>query len=165
MKQLRLSVQLGAVALIATTGLLSLLHPRIATAGEEQIERRNGAAYLTTTTDSTGAFVSRQVIALHADHTMTTTASNSGGPTSHFTTELGSWKSDGDDRLVGKTIDFDLYPNEDVARLDYSMKVQDNGNSISGIVELTIFPLQDNPFDGGGTVISTFPFTGVLIRP
>jgi hypothetical protein len=78
---------------------------------------------------------------------------------------MGSWRPDGKGGAVGRTIDFDLYPNGDVARIDYTTSFQNNGRRIVGTTTVIIFPLQGNPFDGGGTNLGTSNFTGELITP
>jgi hypothetical protein len=172
MKHLRLCAKHGALTLIVAAACVALLHPYNATANDDN-PGFQGASYLTTVTDSNGNFRTRTVITLHADHTMSTVDADSGGPTYYFTGEFGSWRPDGKGGAVGRTIDFDLYPhylypNGDVARIDYTISFQNDGPRIVGIVgthTITIFPLQGNPFDGGGTNAGTFNFTGQLITP
>ena len=157
--------------LSATFGLLSLacvgliaLHPEEAAADPHGLFPR-GATFVTTISDSTGAFASRGVFTFHADSTMSATDSGQGGPTFFFSSQLGSWKPDGKGGLVARTIDFDFPPNADVARLDYTVKFSDDGTQVTGTITLTTFPLQANPLDGGGTVVGNFTFVGTLVTP
>ena len=49
-----------------------------------------GTTYLTTITDAnTGAFASRSVITLHADHSLTSIDSGQGGPGAQFSSQMG----------------------------------------------------------------------------
>jgi hypothetical protein len=89
--------------------------------------------------------------------------SGEGGPTFLFSSQLGSWKTDGT-KLIGRTIDFD-FPSVDIARLDYTITLGSNNKHLSGTVTLTTFPLQSNPQGGGGTLVGTFNFTGDLVNP
>src|SRR3981189_3555371 len=116
MQQLRLP---AFFSLIVAMGSIALLSPPNATADPEG--PRNGATYLTTVKDSSGNFLTRTVLTLHADHTMSVVAADQGGPTSFFTSQLGSWKPDGKGGAVGKTLDFDYPPNADVVRIDYTI--------------------------------------------
>jgi hypothetical protein len=36
---------------------------------------------------------------------------------------------------------------------------------VTGTITLTLFPLQANSLDGGGTVAGSFNFTGTLVTP
>jgi hypothetical protein len=150
-------------SLIVALGSIALLSPPSATADPEG--PRNGAAYLTTVKDSSGAFTTRTVLTLHADHTMSVVAADQGGPTFFFTSQLGSWRPDGKRGVVGKTLDFDYPPNADVARIDYTISFDPDYDRVTGTEILTSFPLQGNPLDGGGTALGTFTFTGELIKP
>lgn len=161
MKRLRLPV---AFSILALVGLAALLHLTHVSADEEGSNGANGASYVTTVNDLQGNLASRGVITLHGDHTMSVIDSGQGGPAFFFSSQLGSWNSDGKGGAVGKTIDFDFPPNADVARLDYTLKFG-SGGTITGTITLTIFPLQGNPLDGGGTVVGTFTFVGQLIQP
>ena len=162
MKHLRLSAGLRVFTLLATVASLSLLLPHKAIAAPESPDR--GATYVTTVTDSTGAFASRGVITLHADRTMSVLDSGQGGPAFFSSSQLGSCASDGKGGLIARTIDFD-FPSAGVARLDYTITFHKNGSQISGTITLTDFPLTGNPLDGGGTVLGTFTFTGNLLQP
>jgi hypothetical protein len=163
MKHLRLPATLGAFGILAAIGSIALLNPHKVTADPEWVH--NGATYVTTVTDSNGAFASRGVIALQADHTLSVTDSGQGGPSFFFSSQLGSWKPDGKGGLVGRTIDFDYPPNADVARVDYTINFGQGGKQVTGTITLTTFPLQANPLDGGGTVVGTFTFTGDVVTP
>lgn len=160
MKHLRPGIALGIAGLLAVVGSVALLHPQRATADEGSV---NGASFVATVNDSNGNFASRDVITLHSDHTMSVIDSGQGGPAFFFSSQLGSWKPDGKGGAVGKTIDFDYPPNADVARLDYTLKFGISG-TVTGTITLTVFPLQGNPLDGGGTVVGTFTFTGQRIQ-
>ena len=152
MKHLRVCAKFGALTLAVAVACGALLHPYEANA------RRvgDGASYLTTVTDSNGNFFTRGILTLHADHTMSVVEADSGGPTYYFTGEFGSWRPDGKGAAVGRTVDFDffgghpVYPNGDVARIDYTISYQNDGRRIGGTYTVTIFPLQGNPFGGGG---------------
>jgi hypothetical protein len=149
--------------LIAALGSVALLTPPIATADPEG--SHIGATYVTTVKDSSGNFVTRTVLTVHADHTMSVVAADQGGPTSFFTSQLGSWKPDGKGGVVGKTLDFDYPPNADVVRIDYTISFDSDHDQVTGTETLTSFPLQGNPLDGGGTSLGTFTFTGELVKP
>lgn len=163
MKQRHLRAALGIFGILALVGSVALLTPHKATADAES--GRFGAAYVITVKDSAGNFASRGVIALHADHTMSVIDSGQGGPTFFFSSQLGSWTLDGNGSVVAKTIDFDFPPNADIARLDYTIKVTQDGKQVTGTITLTTFPLQANPLDGGGTVVGTFTFVGNIVVP
>jgi hypothetical protein len=150
-------------SLIAALGSVALLSPPNATADPEG--PHNGATYLTIVKDSSGNFTTRTVVTLHADHTMSVVAADQGGPTSFFTSQLGSWKPDGKGGVVAKTIDFDYPPNADVVRIDYTISFDTDHDRATGTETLTSFPLEGNPLDGGGTVLGTFTFTGELVKP
>jgi hypothetical protein len=127
---------------------------------------RHGASYLTTITNTaTGMFASRGMFTFHADSTMSAIDSGQGGPTFFFSSQLGSWKPDGEGGLIARTIDFDFPPNADVGRLDYTVKFSADGTQVSGTITFTTFPLQSNPLDGGGTVAGQFTFIGTLVTP
>jgi hypothetical protein len=171
MKHLRLCSKLRALTLVVATAWVALLHPYKATANDGNPRFGDGASYLTTVTDSNGNFRTRTVITLHADHTMSVVDADSGGPNFFFTGEFGSWRPDGKGGAVGRTIDFDffvghpVYPNGDVARIDYTISFPNDSHLIVGTHTITIFPLEENPLGGGGTNVGTFNFTGQLITP
>jgi len=160
-KQLRFQVLFGIFGLLALLGVVALLHPQQATADAEF----HGATYVTTVKDSNGNFASRGVMTLHADHTMSVIDSGQGGPAFFFTSQLGSWKPDGDGGIVARTIDFDYPPNAATARLDYTIHFGQDGGQTTGTITLITFPLTGNPLDGGGTVVGKFTFVGQIVRP
>jgi hypothetical protein len=162
MKHLRLWVALGIVGLLAALVSVDLLHGE----GEED-QGFGGRSYITTITDAQGAFVSRGVITLHADHTMSVIDSGQGGPVSFFTSQLGSWKPNGTGGVLARTLDFDFPPNADVARLDYTIQFSQDRSQVTGTSTITLrtFPLQGDPLDGDGTVLGIFTFRGTLITP
>lgn len=121
-----------------------------------------GTTYLTTITDAnTGAFSSRSVITLHADHSMTAIDSGQGGPGTQFSSQMGVWATSPGAGVVARTLDFS-FPSAGIARVDYNFTTINN-RQVSGTITLTVFGLQDNPLDGGGTVVGTFNFTGTSI--
>jgi hypothetical protein len=163
MQQLHLPAFLS---LIAALGSVALLSPPNATAEHEGPHNAdNGATFLTTVKDSSGNFITRTVLTLHADHTMSVVAADQGGPTSFFTSQLGSWKPDGKGGVVAKTIDFDYPPNADVVRIDYTISFDPDDDRATGTETLIAFPLQGNPLDGGGTILATATFAGELVKP
>jgi hypothetical protein len=157
-----LSTIVGLVGIAAVTGPIALLHPHKANAEAEWIHK--GTSYLTTVKDSTGNFASRGVITLHADHTISVIDSGQGGPSFSFTSQLGSWRANGNE-IVARTIDFDFPPNADTARLDYTIHFDDAGKRTTGTITLISFPLEGNPLDGGGTIVGAFTFEGELVTP
>ena len=166
MKHPRLSAALGLLGLVCVGSMA--LHPQKAAADPQGFSQGfflHGASYLTTVTIAkTGVFESREVLTFHADSTMSAISSAQGGPAFLFSSQLGSWKPDGEGGLVARTIDFD-FPNVDVARLDYTVKFAADGTQVKGTVTLTTFPLMGNPLDGGGTVAGHFTFVGNLVKP
>ena len=162
MKHLRLWIALGLIGLFAAVGSVALSHAQ--DGGDRGF---GGGSYLTTIKDSAGNFASRGVMTLHADRTMSIIDSGQGGPAFFFSSQLGSWKPDGNHRIVARTIDFDFPPSpDDGARLDYTLNFAPDRRQVAGTVTLMTFPLENgNPLDGGGTVIGTFTLVGELIEP
>lgn len=158
-------VVIGMSGILALVGLVVMLNPHKAAADEERLV--NGATYEMTLTDpSTGAFVARETLTLHADHSMAAHDSNENGPTEHFSGELGLWRFDDNGGVITKSINFDFPPNADIARLDRTIKFEQNRTKISGTFTVTVFPLQTgNPQGPGGTVIASLNFTGNLVTP
>jgi hypothetical protein len=161
MKHLRLWVTFGIFGLLAAAGLVALPHAQ--GAGDRAF---GGGSYLTTVKDSAGDFASRGVIALHADRTMSVIDSGQEGPTYFFSSQLGSWKPDGNHGIVARTIDFDFPQSPGaVVRGDYTISFAPDRGQVTGTITVTTFPLETNPFDGDGTVLGTFTFVGELIKP
>ncbi len=160
MKDRRLRLALVVLGLLATVATSAAWPER----GDRGF---NGGAYLTTISanDPQGAFASRSVITLHADRTMSAVDSGQQGPTSFFSSQAGSWKPSGHG-IVGRTIDFSFLPGiPGIARADYTMTFPTPGR-VEGTITITLFPLKDgNPIDGEGTLLGTFTFEGMLIRP
>ena len=160
MKHSRLWATLVVFGLLAAAGSVAL--SRAQEGGDRGFK---GGSYLITNSLS-GSFFSRGVITLHADHTMSVTDSAQGGPTYFFTSELGSWKEDGKGRIIARTIDFDYYPNADVARLDFTLTLSRDASQVAGTALLTIHPIEDpDPLTGEGTVFGTFDIAGMVIKP
>ncbi|MBV8227232.1 MAG: hypothetical protein JO232_18800 [Verrucomicrobia bacterium] len=156
----------------ATLGLFSLASVSLVATFPQKVAAANppgvsfvGGSYVTTITDSQGAFASRGVFTFNRDFTMSAIDSGQGGPAFFFSSQLGAWKVAGPGEIAARTIDFDYPPNADIARLDYTVQLSADGTQITGTIKLTIFPLTSNPLDGGGTVGGTFSFTGSLITP
>lgn len=121
-----------------------------------------GIAYLTTITDAnTGAFSSRSVVTLHADHSMTAIDSGQGGPGVEFSSQMGAWHTSPGAGVIGRTLDFS-FPQAGIARVDYNFTTV-NKDGVSGTITLTVFGLNDDPRGSGGTVVGHFNFTGVSI--
>jgi hypothetical protein len=161
MKHPRYWVTAGVLGLLAVVGALAM--PRAQSAG---LGVFSGGAYLITINDSEGNFASRGVMTLHADGTMSVIDSGQGGTAYYFSSQLGSWRPEGDGRVVAKTIDFDYPPNADVARLDYTLSFTPGRRQATGSVTLRTFPLQSgDPLQGEGTVAGTFSLVGELIKP
>ena len=162
MKSSRLWITIGIIALLSAAGSAVALQVQAAGA-----QGTRGRAYIVTVTDSTGQSVSREVITLHADHTMSVTDSAQGGPGYYFTSELGAWASKGRGRIVGRTIDFDLPPSPaDLARLDFTLTLSGDRSRLAGSVTVTYFPTDTaDPLGDGGTVIGTFTLAGQRIQP
>ena len=156
MKNIRVFVAL-AVAILAF-GAWATLH------GQNTDDGLAGATYLTTITDaSTGAFSSRSVITLHPDHSFAAIDSGQGGPGVQFSSQRGAWAARPTGGVIARTLDFS-FPSAGIARVDYNFATI-NTNQVSGTITLTVFPLNGNPLDGGGTVVGTFNFTGTRVTP
>jgi hypothetical protein len=163
MKHSRFSTILRASALFVCLTIATLC-PQVAAAEGHEDCGGPGATYIISNKDSTGVFVSRGALTLHADHTLSVTDSIQGGPLTYFSSQLGSWKGGDNGVVTGVTVDFDYAPNSDVARLDYTIHVESN-RSVSGTVTLTFFPIDGDPFAGGGKPGGTTTFTGYLVKP
>src|SRR5262245_57842208 len=118
-----------------------------------------GIAFLTTITDAnTGAFSSRSVVTLHADHSMTAIDSGQGGPGVQFSSQMGAWQTTPNAGVSARTLDFS-FPNAGIARVDYNFTTL-NKDQVAGTITLTVFPINADPQGSGGTVVGTFNFTG-----
>lgn len=156
MKHIRVFAVL-AVGLLAYFGWTTL-HPQKAAASDDP-----SGTFLTTITDATtGAFSSRSVITLHADHSMAAIDSGQGGPAVLFSSQQGVWEHDSGGALAARTLDFS-FPSAGIARVDYKFNAGVPANQVLGTITLTVFPLNSNPLDGGGTVVGTFNFTGIRV--
>jgi len=121
-----------------------------------------GIAFLTTITDAnTGAFSSRSVVTLHADHSMSAIDSGQGGPGVQFSSQLGGWHTSPNAGVIGRTLDFS-FPQAGIARVDYNFTSLTK-DGVTGTITLTVFGLHDDPQGSGGTVVGHFNFTGVPI--
>lgn len=158
MKHLRILAVL-AVALVAYFGWAAL-HPQKAAASDDP----SGTFLTTITVAGTGAFSSRSVITLHSDHSMSVIDSGQGGPGIQFSSQQGTWEHESGGGLEARTLDFS-FPSAGIARVDYRFDAGTPANQVSGNITLTVFPLQGNPLDGGGTVVGNFNFTGTRVTP
>jgi hypothetical protein len=121
-----------------------------------------GTTYLTTITDAnTGAFASRSVITLHADHSLTSIDSGQGGPGTQFSSQMGVWATSPNAGVVARTLDFS-FPQAGIARVDYNITTINNAQ-VAGTITLTVFGLHDDPQGSGGTVVGHFNFSGASI--
>jgi hypothetical protein len=121
-------------------------------------------SFLVTITDSTGAFASRSVIALHSDHTVAVIDSGQEGGAVSFSSQLGAWKHAPGGVVKARTIDFSFpFASNGSARVDYTFNAGVPGNQVQGTIVLTFFPANGNPLDGGGTPGGTFNFSGTRI--
>ena len=121
-----------------------------------------GTTYLTTITDAnTGAFASRSVITLHADHSLTSIDSGQGGPGALFSSQMGVWATSPNAGVTARTLDFS-FPQAGIARVDYNITTLNNAQ-VAGTITLTVFPLNADPQGSGGTVVGHFNFTGSSI--
>jgi hypothetical protein len=122
-------------------------------------------SFLTTIVNyANGGVASRSVITLHRDRTMSVIDSGQGGPGTQFSSQLGAWKRGCDGSAKGRTLDFSFPPNAGIARVDYKFDADQPKDTIKGTIVLTVFPLNANPLDGGGTVVGNFEFTGTRIK-
>jgi hypothetical protein len=161
MKHPRYWVTIGVLGLLVVLGALAI--PRAQSAG---VGVFSGGSYLITINDAGGNFASRGVMTLHADGTMSVIDSGQGGTAYYFSSQLGSWRREGDGKVVAKTIDFDYPPNADVARLDYTLSLAPGRSQMTGSITVSTFPLQSaDALEGEGTVLGTFAFRGELIKP
>src|SRR5215471_8926634 len=144
MKHIRVFAVL-AVCVLAF-GAWAVLH------GQGSASGFSGSTYLTTITDAnTGAFSSRSVITFHGDHSIAVIDSGQGGPGVQFSSQQGAWVSSPSASITARTLDFS-FPSAGIARVDYNFTTI-NPEQVAGTITLTVFGLQDDPLDGGGTVV------------
>lgn len=156
MKQIRILVIVSAFALASLGGAMA--QSQKAGANDSIV-----GTFLTTITDaSTGAFSSRSVITLHADHSISIVDSTQGGPTFNFGDQQGVWE-DHQGVRVARTINF-RFPDAGIARSDYTFDSGTPNGQVKGTITLTIFAITDDPLDGGGIVIGTFNFIGQQMK-
>lgn len=121
-----------------------------------------GSTFITTITDAnTGAFSSRSLITLHADHSIAAVDSGQGGPGVNFSSQRGAWRTSPNAGVIARTFDFS-FPNAGIARVDYNFTTISTSQVI-GTITVTVFPINADPTGGGGTVIGNFNFTGQRI--
>jgi hypothetical protein len=157
MKQLRFTIAISIAALLVLGWLA--LSPQGAKANFQAGSVGTGS-FLTNITDAnTGAFSSRSVITLHADHTVSVVDSGQEGGGLSFSGQQGSWRENRGS-VSARTLDFSFAPNSGIARVDYQIASDPADANIHGTITLTVFPLNGNPLDGGGTVVGQFNFTG-----
>ena len=157
-KQIRILAVL-AVGLLAWFGW-STLHPQKAAASNDP-----SGTFLITINDATsGAFVSKSVVTLHADHSVAVIDSGQEGGPVPFSSQQGVWEQDPSGVLEARTLDFSFpFATEGSARVDYKFNAGVPANQVQGSIVLTFFPPNGNPLDGGGTVGGTFNFTGTRV--
>ena len=143
-----------AVCLLACSGWVALSAQNSPTNGLP------GIAYLTTVTDATtGAFSSRSVVTLHADHSMTAIDSGQGGPGVQFSSQMGAWHTSPNAGVVGRTLDFS-FPNAGIARVDYNFTtVNKDQEKVSATITRWVFCIKVGTKGSGGTVVGTLNFT------
>lgn len=91
--------------------------------------------------------VSRSVVSLTISGTMTVIDSNQGGDgNSPFTAALGAWECDDFTSFEGRTLDFSIGTQKEIARVDYEAEVDSDGD-IDGTAKLRFFDLTDDPQD------------------
>src|SRR5215470_7679955 len=110
----------------------SALHPQKAAASDDP----SGTFLTTITNASNGAFSSRSVITLHADHSMAVIDSGQGGPGVQFSSQQGVWEHNPGGGLGARTLDFS-FPSAGIARVDYHFTTV-NKDQVSGTITLTV---------------------------
>jgi hypothetical protein len=159
MKHVRLSVAIGVAALLVL-GWFTLSPQKAKAAFQGNGNVVGAGSYLTNiTVAGTGAFSSRSVITLHADHTGTVIDSGQEGGTPTFSSQQGAWSPVGNSTDL-TTLDFSFPPSAGIARVDYQINPGPAHGDINGTITLTVFPLNGDPLHGGGTVVGQFNFTG-----
>ncbi len=161
MKHLRLFAVFAIFAVLSTAAL--------ALAQGRQIGNRgfNGGSYLCAIRDSNGDLMSRSVITLHDDQTLSVIDSGQEGPTLFFSSQLGSWKPAGNRTIIARAISFRFQPVSGVARTDSTLTFSKDRSQVTGTVTLTLFfpPEDQDSVEGEGEFIGTFSVAGELIEP
>ena len=145
MTKLRLGLALGVLALLATLGSVAL--SRVQFGGYPEF---SGGACLLTFTDNQGDFLAREVVVLHADHTMSAVDSGQDGPQYIYSSQLGVWKPDGPGKIIARTFDFDYQPSADLARIDFALNLAPDRRHLTGTVRICTFPLETGNVQDGG---------------
>ena len=151
---------LGTLAILTTLG--SVARSRALFGGEPWF---TSGACLVTFTDAQGNFVAREVIALHADHTMSAVDSGQDGPQYFYSSQLGAWKLDGPGKIIGKTFDFNYPPGSGLARLDFVLNLTPDRRHLTGTVNIYYLPLETENPQEGGTLVLTYNVAGEFFQP
>lgn len=110
--------------------------------------------------------MSRSVVTLNSDQTMSAIDSAQQGPENYSGDQLGTWKPAGPHAITGRTINFRYPPGTPgAARSDYVIRLGPDHRQMTGTITLTIFPVDRNPLEDEGTLIGTFPIQGAVIEP
>jgi hypothetical protein len=156
MRKQRLWLALGVLAGLATLGSVALSRAQFGGA-----PWFTGGACLLTFTDGQGNFLSREVVALHADRTMSAVDSGQNGPQYLYSSQLGVWKPDGPGKIIARTFDFDYPPNADLARIDFVLNLTPDRRHLAGTVRICTFPLEtEDAQDGGCSAGVTYNVAG-----
>jgi hypothetical protein len=146
------------VALLAYFGW-NAIFPQKAAASNDP-----AGTFLIIITNANGAFASRSVITLHADHTVAVIDSGQEGAGVPFSSQLGVWKNTPGGGAAARTIDWSFpFATQGSARVDYTFSAGIPNDQVQGSIVLTFFPPGGNPLDGGGTAGGTFNFTGTRV--
>src|SRR5262249_44527190 len=137
-KHIRLLAVL-ALGLLSWFGL-SALHPQKAAASADP----SGTFLTTIIVANTGAFSSRSVITLHADHSMAVIDSGQGGPGVQFSSQQGTWEHNPGGGLGARTLDFS-FPSAGIARVDYTFHTRVPAPQPPRTIPPTLFSLPHKP--------------------
>ena len=157
-RQYRVLVVL-VVALLAYFGWSAAHLQKVAASSDP-----TGTFLITITNANTGAFASRSVITLHADHSVAVIDSGQEGAGVPFSSQLGAWKNLPGGGVAARTIDWSFpFATQGSARVDYTFSAGIPNDQVQGSIVLTFFPPTGNPLDGGGTLGGTFNFSGTRV--
>jgi len=161
-KHLPIFAVLAAVCVLAL-GAWAALYGQNNQDNQDNRDNAVSGSYLTTITDANGS-TSHAVITLHADHTVTVIDSGQeGGAFPPFSSQQGTWATSSSGVVVARTINWRFpFATEGSARVDYKFTTIET-NQVIGTGALTFFPPNGNPLDGGGTLATTFNFTGTRV--